>query len=202
MTLSLEQFFSAHGQSLPAAVPSSSNARQRSVLAADVRLAAKHGLRIFPVSPKAKRMATPNMLINEATCDIGRLEELADEHGPCREWLAVADPWLCILRIAGTTGGNSSVSTLSLDSQEDCHTLMARRGDITWAFFKVPRGFARRSAARHLATGLTIISAGHSCPIPLLSRRVALYHSAEIEIAYVPFWLRERAFEAAECPPR
>ncbi len=202
MNIALEEFFSARGTKLPFAVSCSDHPRQRTILTDDVRLAAKQGLRIFPVSPIAKRMATPNLLIDEATCEIGRLEELADEHGPCREWLTVADPWLCILRIAGTAGGNSSVSTLSFDSQEDCRTLMARRGDITWAFFKVPRGFARRSAVRYLATGLSIISAGHSCPIPLLSRRVALDHCGEIEIAYVPFWLRERAFEAIECTPR
>ena len=202
MNTALEKFFSEHGARMPFAVSCSDQPRQRTILTDDVRVAAKHGLRIFPVSLIAKRMANPNMLIDEATCDIGRLEELANKHGPCREWLAVADPWLCILRIAGTAGGNSSVSTLSFDSQEDCRTLMARRGDITWAFFKVPKGFARRSAARHLATGLSIIPAGHSCPIPLLSRRVALDHCAEIEIAYVPLWLRERAFEATGHPPR
>src|SRR4051812_13041105 len=110
-----------------------------------------HGLRIFPVSQLAELMARPDLLIDEATSDIALLDELAAEHGPCREWRAVAGPWLCVLRINGAAGGNSSLSTLSLDSQEDCRTLMVSRGDIAWAFFKSPKGFVQSSAARDLA---------------------------------------------------
>lgn len=144
-------------------------------------------------------MARPDLLIDEATSDIARLEEMAAKHGPCRGWLAVADPWLCGLQIDGAEGGNSFVSTLSLDSQEDCRTLMVSRGDIAWVFFKSPKGFVQRSAARDLAPGLSIVPAGHSCPIPCGRTCGDLY--AESEIMPVPFWLRELAFEPLDGPP-
>ena len=158
-------------------------------------------MRIFPVSQLAKLTASPDLLIDEATSDIARLGKLAAEHGPCREWRAVADPWLCVLQIDGAAGGNSSVSTLSLGSQEDCRTLLARRGDIIWAFFKSPKGFVQRLAAKDLAAGLSIVSAGRSCPIPLLSGCIRGKPCAEIEIMPVPFWLRELAFEPLDSPP-
>ena len=199
--MKLEQFFSRLPSS-PSTASSSRQPEQRSLLTGDARQAANHGLRIFPVSQLAKLMARPDLLIGEATSDIARLEAMAAEHGPCREWLAVADPWLCVLRIDGAEGGNSSASTLSLGSQEDCRTLLARRGDIAWTFFKSPRGFVRRSAARDLAPGLSIVCAGLSCPIPLLSGRSRGDHlCAEIEILPVPFWLRELAFEPLDSPP-
>ena len=199
MTTSLEKFLLAHGQSSTSGT-SSRQPEQRSLLTDDVRQAASRGLRIFPVSQLAKLMANPDLLIDEATSDMGRLEKLAAEYGPCREWRAVADPWLCVLRIDGDAGGNSSVSTLSLGSQEDCHTLLAQRGDTTWAFFKSPGGFVRRSALRKLAPGLSIISAGQSCPIPLLRGRISGDLCPEIEILPVPFWLREIAFEPLDSP--
>jgi len=197
MTTSLEKFLLAHCQSSHSAASNSRQPEHRPLLTDDARQAANHGLRIFPVSQLAKLMASPDLLIDEATSDIARLEKLAAEHGPCREWRAVADPWLCVLRIDGAAGGNSSVSTLSLGSQEDCHTLLARCGDIAWAFFKFPKGFVRRSAARDLPPGLSILSAGRSCPIPLLSGDLC----AEIEIMPVPFWLRELAFAPLDSPP-
>lgn len=201
MTTSLERFLLANGQSSLSAASISRQPEQRSLLTDDVRQAANHGLRIFPVSQLAKLMASPDLLIYEATSDVTRLGELAAEHGPCREWLAVADPWLCVLRIDGAAGGNSSVATLSFGSQEDCHTVMARRGDVAWAFFKSPKGFMRRSATRDLASGLSIVSAGHSCPIPLLNGCICGKLCAEIEIMSVPFWLRELAFEPLDSPP-
>jgi hypothetical protein len=80
-------------------------------------------------------------------------------------------------------------------------TLLARRRDVAWAFYKSPKGFIRRSAARDLAPGLSIVSAGHSCPIPLLSGRIFGDLCAEIEIMPVPFWLRELAFAPLDSPP-
>ena len=202
MTTSLEKFLLVHGQSSPSAALSSRQPELRSLLTDDARQAANHGLRIFPVSQLARLTASPDLLIDEATSDFSRLGELAAEHGPCREWRAVAEPWLCVLRIDGTAGGNLSVAALSLGSQEDCHTLMARRGDIAWAFFKSPKGFVQRSAVRDLAPGLSIVSAGHSCPLPMLSGRSRGDHlCAEIEILPVPFWLRELAFEPLDSPP-
>jgi hypothetical protein len=199
---SFEKFLLAQGQSSPSAASSSRQPEQHSLLTDDARQAANHGLRIFPVSQLAKLMARADLLIDEATSDVNRLGVLVAEHGPCREWRAVADPWLCVLRIDGTAGGNSSVATLSLGSQEDCHTLMARRGDIAWAFFKSPKGFVPRPEARDLAPGLSIVSAGLSCPIPMLGGRSRGNHlCAAIEILPVPFWLRELAFEPLDSPP-
>lgn len=197
MTTSLEKFLLVHGQSSPSAALSSRLPEQRSLLTDDACQAANTGLRIFPVSRLAKLMASPDLLIDYATSDVSRLGELVAEHGPCPDWRTVADPWLCVLRVDGAAGGNSSVATFSFDSQEDCHTLLARRGDITWAFFKSPKCFVQRSAVRDLAPGLSILSVGHSCPIPLLSGPI----SSETEIMPVPFWLRELAFEPLDNPP-
>lgn len=201
MATSLEKFLLAHGQSSPSAASSSRQPEQRSLLTDDARQAANHGLRIFPVGQLAKLMASPDLLIDEATSDIARLEKLAAEFGPCLAWRTVADHCLCVLRIDGAAGGYSSVSTLSLGSQEDSRTLLARRGDITWAFFKSPRGFVQRPTARQLAPGLSVVSAGQSCPIPLLSGSSCRDLCTETDILPVPFWLRELAFEPLDSPP-
>jgi hypothetical protein len=195
----LEKFLLAHGQSLPSAALSSRQSQQPSFLPEDARQAANQGLRVFPVSPLAKMMATPDLLIGEATSEIAGLEELAAKYGPCREWRAVADPWLCVLRIDGAAGGNDSVSALSQVTQEACHTLMARRGDMAWAFFRSPKGFVQCPATRDLPPGLSVLSAGTGCPVPLLGG-CARDLGAEIEIGPVPFWLRELVFDPQDNP--
>lgn len=194
--MDIERFLSEHPR-LHSTAFNCSPSHHPPSLSEAVRQAANQGLRVFPVSQLAKMRANPDLLIGEATSEIAGLEELAAKYVPCREWRAVVDPWLCVLRINGAAGGNTSVSALSQVTQEECHTLMARRGDMAWAFFRSPRGFVRCAATRNLPSGLSVLSAGSSCPIPLLSE---CDPGAEFEIGPVPFWLRELVFDSQNNP--
>jgi len=190
--MELEEFFSQLSSSRPAAF-NPHQCQDRPFLREEVRQAASLGLRIYPVSVLAK-LKNPDSLIGEATCEITRLEELATEYGsPCREWRVRVDPSLCVLRVDGQVGRNS-VSVLSQHDQEEHDTPQAYRGDTVWTFFRKPKGMLRRASVRKLASGVSLLSDGDSCPVPVSSERNS-------DIRAIPNWLRELAFEAPDTSP-
>lgn len=194
--MEIERFFTERLSSPSAAFTSSTNHRP-SILPEEVRQAANLGWRIFPVSPLAKLMGNPDLLIGEATCDVYRLEELAAEYPSCGWRVAVGPSSLCVLQIAGPEGRNS-LASLSSD-QGECLTLQARRGDTAaWAYFRSPKGQQLRASAKNLAPGVRILAGGDSCPIPPSGGCV--YVNPWEDVQAVPGWLKELAFETPDGP--
>lgn len=175
------------------------SATHRSVfeLQHELRQAANCGLKIFPVPEIAKLTGQADWLIGEATSDISRLEELAAEHCFCNWRVALGPSKLCVLRVQGTQG-RASLTALS-QQEDDCLTLRAQRADTVWAFFRYPVGLTLRSLAKKLASGVSVLASGESCPIPPSCGSTWLNLWAEIEA--VPHWLRELAFESPNTPP-
>lgn len=77
--MEIERFFTERLSS-PSAAFTSPTTHRSSTLPGEVRHAANLGWRIFPLSPLAKLMGNPDLLVGEATCDVYRLEELAAEY--------------------------------------------------------------------------------------------------------------------------
>ncbi len=102
--MEIERFFAAHLSS-PSAAFTSSPRNRPSTLPEEVRQAANLGLRIFPVSSFAKLTGNPDLMIEEATSEISRLEELATEYEFCCEYRVAVDSSLCVLRIEESTAG-------------------------------------------------------------------------------------------------
>jgi hypothetical protein len=168
-----------------------------SPLHVEVRDAANRGFAAFPVPETATLIGQAEQLIDEATSDISRLEELAAKHPSCG-WRVALDPsQLCVLVVSGSQG-RASLAELSLD-EDDCLTLRAQRGETGWAFFRRPRGLRLLKAARNLTPGLAVLAEGESCPIPPSGGSVWLNSWAEIEA--VPVWLRTLVFESPDDPP-
>ena len=194
--MDIERFFSERLSSPSAAFTSSTNHHRPSTLPEEVRQAANLGWQIFPISPLAKLMGNPDLLICEATAEIGRLEELAVEYPACGWRVAVGPSSLCILQIAGPDGRSSSAA-LNQD-QEECSTLQVRCGDAAaWAYFRWPQGLKLRT--KRLAPGMTILAGGDSCPIPPSGG--CIYVNPWEEVQAVPRWLKELAFEPPDDPP-
>ena len=196
---SVEEFFAdlERRQSSPSA-RLTFNHHDRSPVPDAVRQAANRGWQIFPVSLLAKATGRPDLLIGEATSDLSRLEELATEYPGCDWRIAVGPSSLCILQLDGQLGRNAFAALSQV--QGECLTLQAQRGDLSWAFFRWPKGLVLRSSAKNLASGVSMLGKGDSCVIPPSGGCVYLNPWAEIEA--VPCWLRELAFETPDTPPR
>ncbi len=195
---SLEEFF--HDQSKrPFNNPTRTPAAEKSLseLRSELRQSANRGFEIFPVSEIAKLTGQPEQLLDEATSDINRLEELAAELSICSWRVALGPSNLCVLRVEGAQG---RASLIELSQQEDdCLSLRAQRADTVWVFFRHPAGLELRPSARKLAPGLSVLAGRESCSIPPSGGSEWLNPWADIEA--VPYWLRELAFESPITPP-
>lgn len=136
----------------------------------DVCATANRGLKVFPVPDFARFSGYPEQLIAEATCDVARLEELAEEHWTISWRVAIGPSGLCALQTDGPVG-RSSLAVLTED-QTDCSTLCARRAETTWANFRWPSGMVLRANARRLAPGSP--SSAMVKAIPSRHRKAAL----------------------------
>ncbi len=163
-----------------------------SALPDEIREASNRGWLIFPVPELAKLAGNLDLLIDEATSEISRLEELAAEYYPLRGGRIAVGPAQCIVELDGQHGRNS-YAALAQD-QGECLTLQARRGDAALAFYRLPKGLVLRASAQKLAPGVKIFVDGDSCVIGPFSNPWA-----EVEAA--PCWLQDLAFETPD-PPR
>lgn len=194
---SLAEFFSeGNSQSWRDRVIESKNGQVVAGLHPEVSATANRGLEVFPVPEFARFSGQPELLIGEATSDLGRLEELAAEYPGCT-WRLAIGPAMFILRM-DAPAARFSLAGLNKD-QEDCSTLCARRAETIWALFRWPQRMVLRSEARKLAPGLRILADGDSCPVPPSDGCTWVDVSADIEAA--PSWLREAAFECPTLPP-
>lgn len=197
-TVNLSQFFTERCG--PDSYPAASSPRPNvlhSLLPDEIRKTASLGWKIFPVTPLAKLMGTPNSLIDEATSEIADLEEASARHDPCGWRIATGPLSLFILRLDGSDG-RRSFQALTGDCEE-CPTLWAHRGDIAWAYFRWPAGMVIRAWSKKLALGLTFLAAGDSCPIPPSEGCTWINPGAEPEA--LPYALRELAFETPDRTP-
>lgn len=192
-----DYFFEKYGPTSPSTAFTPRTGNRSLTLAEEVRQAANRGWHVFPVSPLAKFTAQPDLLIDEATSEISRLEELAAEYPMCGWRVAVGPSSLCILQLDGQ-GGRNSFAALNQD-QGECLTLQAREGDTARAFFRWPKGLVLRTSGTKLALGMRILRERDSCIIPPSSNCVFLNPWAEIDA--IPSWLRELAFETPDSPP-
>ena len=163
----------------------------------EVCATANRGLKVFPVPDFARFSGYPEQLIAEATCNVARLEELAEEYSTFSWRVAIGPSGLCVLRTDGPVG-RSSLAVLTED-QADCSTLCARRAETTWANFRLPSGMVLRAKARRLAPGVTILGDGESYPVA--PSEGCSWANPWAEIEAVPFWLLELAFEPPSSPP-
>ena len=195
---SIEEFLAdvARCQGSPSA-GTASHRHNHQALPDPVREAANRGWHVFPVSPLAKLMENPDLLIGEATNDISRLEELAAEYPSCDWRVAVGPSSLCIVQSVGQQGRNA-FAALS-DEQGEFLTLQAQRGDIACAFFRWPKGLKLRKSSKKLPTNVSILADGVSCIIPPSGGSFYVNPWADVEA--VPSWLRELAFEIPDTPP-
>lgn len=168
-----------------------------STLDPEVCKAANRGFEVFPDLEIARLTGRPELLIGEATSEISRLEEFAAEYPLCAWRVAVGQSGLCVLRVDGPQG-RASLATLSHD-QEGTLTLLARRGETTWAFFWRPKNLKLRVSAKRLALGVTVLVDHGSCPVPPSGG--CRWANAWAEIEAVPCWLKELAFETPDSPP-
>jgi hypothetical protein len=183
--MDLNQFFSQ----LPSAPSGAFNSRHYNQdLSDEVRELAHRGLKLFPVSLAAKLNGCPNEFISEATSDISLLEELSAAAQPLSGLsIALGPSGLCVLVLDGTVG-KASFAALVPDLEE-CLTLLARRGDVVYAFFRQPAGMKRIASARKLAPGVSILGDGESCIVPPSGGAAWINPGAVIES--LPYALRE-----------
>ena len=194
---SIEEFLSERNRR--SAISATCDSRQRkpiSPLPAAVVQAANLGFQIFPEPEMARLLGQQEQLIDEASNDTSRLEELAALYPSCLWRVALDQSRICVIRLDGPEG-RASLAKMSED-EADCLTLSAERGDTVWIFFWRPKGVLRASA-RRLAPGVMILAGNESCPIPPSAGSVWLNPWAEIES--VPCWLRKLAFEIPDGPP-
>lgn len=194
--MNIERFITEHLSSHSAARPSSPTDRHPA-LPDEVRQAANLGWQVFPVSPLAKLTGNPDLLIDESTSEILRLEQLSAEYPSCQWRVAVGPSSLCVVQIVGLEGGNS-FAAISQD-EEECFTLQSRRGDNVWVFYRWPADTVPSQSGKKLPPGLRILADGNSCPIPPSGG--CFYVNPWEEVQAVPRWLRKLGFETPDDPP-
>jgi hypothetical protein len=190
--IDIESFFSEHPSS-PAAAFTTPQSNRTSALE-EVHEAASFGLWVYPVTLLAKLTGKFDQLIDEATCEISRLEELAVKYSPCQWRIAIGRSSLCVIQLIGPEGRNSFAKLAVLTDCGECLTLQARRGETVWALFRRPRR-ALRKTAKTLAPGMTILADGDSCVLESFANPWA-------EIEAFPYALLELVFESPDNPPR
>jgi hypothetical protein len=189
-----EQFFAELGQTSRQPVSSSTTPTSLTALHPEVRQAAIRGLAVFPVPEIAQWTGNPDRLIERATDEVSRLQELAAENPRCA-WRATSSRF-CILRLQGPEGRAWFAAKNS--DQDDVRTLSAVRGEIIWAVFQWPVGLVLRRSCNELAAGVRILITGESFPIP--PSRGCIWVNPWAEIEAVPYWLREFAFVPPDGP--
>ena len=197
---SIEEFLSGLSRSQNSSSPefTTHQPKHHSFLPETVCQAAHRGWRIFPVSQLDKLAGNPDVLMDEATCDISDLEKFAAEYPLCDWRVALGPSSLCILEMCGP---QCRYSLAALSREEgDCFTLKAQRGDTLCAFFRWPTGLVLRNSAKKLAIGARMLGPGDSCVIPPSCGSHYINPWAEIEA--IPHWLRELAFENPDRPPQ
>ncbi|MFP5234355.1 MAG: bifunctional DNA primase/polymerase [Acidobacteriota bacterium] len=168
-----------------------------STLHPDVCQTANRGLEIFPVPEFAMFSGHADLLIGEATSDLVRLKELAEEYRSSTWRVAVGASGLCVVEAAGPEGKASLAATSQ--GQVDCLTLRVERGGMAWAFFQWPKGLVLRDPAKRLPPGVRILGDGDSCPVP--PSPSCRWTNPWAEIETLPVWLRELAFNTPDSPP-
>jgi hypothetical protein len=195
----LEEFFSEHNSGISRFPRFGSPQRnQFSALRPEVRDTANRGFAIFPVPELAKLTAQRDLLIGEATSDVTRLKELASTYPLCAWRAAVGPSGYCVVRMSARGG----VTWFADECQEhvvDCLTLTVVSGDMVWAIFSSPKNLVRKASGAGLPSGVRVLDAGDSFPVP--ASRGCKWVNAWAEIEVVPYWFRELAFESPDNPP-
>jgi hypothetical protein len=195
----LEEFFSEYNRGIsPVPGFGSSKGSPFSVLRPELRDSANRGFAMFPVPEFARLTAQRDLLIGEATSDLSRLEELAAT-SPLSTWrAAVGSSGHCVVQMSAQDG----VAWFAAKCQDhgvDCLTLTYVSGDMVWAIFRWPKNLVLRASAEGLPSGVSVLEAGDSFPVP--PSRTCKWANPRAEIEAVPYWLRELVFESPDNPP-
>lgn len=161
--MNVEEFLRLAAARKSRAVPPAQNQpRGRAELSDAVRAAASRGLRIFPVFETSKYAADSRIKerINDATCDLEKLEEFAAQE-PAFFAIATGSGVFAV-EMAGELGeaAFNELVTLSIVSLEDeafgWQTLGARARTSRFAFYRYPAGMTLRRGGKHPAPEITI----------------------------------------------
>jgi hypothetical protein len=173
--------------------------RSSADLPIEVRQAASHRWRLFPI-PALSRFATvTDELQSAATCDLVVLEQLASEY-PDSNWaLATGQASGVFVLEVDSERGRTALHALSEDEWDCGETLQSKAGDTWHAFFRWPAGFTNR--INIVAPGLRIRGEDDFVLIPPSRQSSGVLHTyvnPDVGIATTPTWLLNLAFRKPE----
>jgi hypothetical protein len=185
-----------HGKSMIVLSPPSHNHRRSSAdLPIEVRQAASHRWRLFPVPALGRFATAPDELQDAATCDFVVLEQLASECPDCNWALATGQASGVFALEVDSECGRTALHALSEEEWDCVETLQSKAGDTWHAFFRWPAGLTDRNKV--IAPGLRIRGENDFVLIPpsrYCSGVPHAYVNPDAGIATTPTWLLDLVF--------
>jgi hypothetical protein len=175
--------------------PNITHGRSSADLPIEVRQAASHHWRLFPIPTLSSFATATDELQGAATCDLVVLERLSSKYPDCNWALATGQASGVFALEVDSQCGRTALHALS-EGEWDCEeTLQSKAGDMWLAFFLWPAGLAMCNKV--VAPGLRIRGGEDFVLIPPSSHCSGLSHAyvnPDAGIATTPTWLLDLAF--------